>query len=264
MIDYHIHSSFSADATSSMEEVCQSALDRGLLEIGFSEHFELNKRSAEYHTLNIGKWWEELLRCQAIFSNRGLSIKAGLEVGEPHRFNTEIANLLSQYDYDYLIGSVHTIGEETYFDKSFFLKYGEYEAFNKYYGELKLLAESGTFDILGHLDIPARIGYRIYGSYNPLAYESLIRPILELCIKRNIAIEVNSAGKRQPLGRATPDREILEWYVEMGGALITLASDSHAASQVGFGISESVQLLKELGIHEICRFSKRKIQMLKI
>ena len=38
--DYHMHSQFSADAHTTMEEMCRSAVEHGLKEIVFTDHFE--------------------------------------------------------------------------------------------------------------------------------------------------------------------------------------------------------------------------------
>ena len=259
LVDYHLHSHFSPDGRSKMEDICRSALAKGLNEIGFSEHLELHPLSLEYGSFVLEPWVQELERCRELYQGRGLIIKSGIEIGEPHLYKDYIADLLSRYEFDYILGSLHTIGDETYFEQSFFEKYGELESFRKYYSELAVLAQEGDFDILAHFDVPARISSALYGQYNPLKYESLIRPVLQICIDRGIAIEINSSGKRLPMSRSIPDREILQWYKEMGGELITFGSDAHHAMNVGQNIEDAYELIDAMGFHGPCIFSKRKI-----
>ena len=40
MFDYHVHSSFSADCSISMEEMIEGAIQKGLAEICFTEHID--------------------------------------------------------------------------------------------------------------------------------------------------------------------------------------------------------------------------------
>ena len=40
LTDYHVHSSISPDASSSMKEMCESAIQKGLEEIAFTDHYE--------------------------------------------------------------------------------------------------------------------------------------------------------------------------------------------------------------------------------
>ena len=40
--DYHMHSHFSCDCQAPMAKMCQAAVERGIAEIGFTEHYDLH------------------------------------------------------------------------------------------------------------------------------------------------------------------------------------------------------------------------------
>ena len=81
--DYHMHSRFSGDNDSSMEDMCRAALRAGIGEIAFTEHFDVNPHEPQHGRFPLEEWSAELERCRALFAGH-LVIKSGLEAGEPH------------------------------------------------------------------------------------------------------------------------------------------------------------------------------------
>ena len=61
------------------------------------------------------------------------------------------------------------------------------------------------------------------------------------------ALEVNTSGYRQKIGRPLPDLPLVRRYRELGGELITLGSDAHSTADLGRGIQEGMEMLREAG-----------------
>ena len=65
------------------------------------------------------------------------------------------------------------------------------------------------------------------------------------------------------MGEIYPEMDILKKAIEMNIPII-LSSDAHNPSEVGFNYIETLAHLKDLGLKELCKFSKRKKEYVKI
>jgi histidinol-phosphatase (PHP family) len=254
--DYHVHSRFSGDNTSEMEEMCRAAVVGGIPEICFTEHFDVNPKEPLCGRFPLEEWTAELVRCRELFDGR-LIIRSGLEIGEQHTAPGRVAALVARYPFDLLMGSVHWVGDRIVFEAGFFDRPME-EAFLSYFEELERMARTGAFQVLGHLDVVARTGYDVYGEYDPLRFEDIIREILRTCINRGIVPEVNAGAVRRSLQRLMPGLETLRWYVEMGGDRVVLGSDAHRPEQVGLNLDMALEAARAAGVGYLVRFEGQR------
>lgn len=254
--DYHLHSEFSPDSRAPLEVMCVAARERGLAEIGFTEHYDLHPVEPMRDYFRPEPWWAELKRCRAAFAD-DLIIRAGVEIGEPHLFAAEAQALLAAYPFDYALGSLHHVNGVTVFAAEYFNQPAD-EAYRSYFVELEQMTRAGGFDILAHFDVPVRLGALLYGGYDPLRYEDVIRPVLRNCIERGIALDVNTAALRRKARVLTPGRLILRWYAEMGGERVTLGSDAHTPAHVGAHLDEALAAIRDAGLRFLTFFEQRQ------
>jgi histidinol-phosphatase (PHP family) len=253
--DYHIHTDYSCDCKATMKEMCQAAIEFGIGEIGFCDHYDLMPEDPCYSFFQADAWWESLQRCRKDFQG-SLTIRAGIELGEPHLFQDEIQEILENYPWDYSLGSVHWVGSKIVFDPAYFNAPAEV-AYRTYFLELAKMATHANFDILAHMDVVKRYGFDIYGVYDPLQFEREIRDVLSICAKRGIAMEVNTAPLRRPIQQVSPSPIILSWFLEEGGRWVTLGSDAHLAEHVGFGLETAMSSLRSAGFEDLASFKSR-------
>lgn len=261
--DYHMHSDFSPDCRFPMREMCLGAIENGVQEIGFTEHYDLHPGDSYRDWFKPESWWVELDRCREEFAGR-VTIRAGIELGEPHIFVEEAVSMLAAYPFDYALGSLHWVDNKSMFSVRHFQTTPQDEAFERYFAELARLTASGDFDILSHFDVLVRNAYRVYGGYEPLRYEAAMRPALQNCIDRGIALDINTSSLRKGLPLSTPGLDILRLYASMGGERVTLGSDAHRPQHVGVGLDVAMQIAKEAGIHYITHFSQREATLVPI
>lgn len=261
--DYHMHSNFSCDCQATMSSMCQAAIDVGIPEIGFTEHYDLHPREECHDWFRPEPWWQELERCRAEFQGR-LTIRAGIEIGEPHLFQAEAKALLTRCSFDYVLGSLHWVGQETVFDPKYFESREADHAWQLFYEELERMTRIGGFDVLSHFDVPVRVGFTVYGEYDPSRYEAWIRPILRNCIDQGIALDLNTAAFRRKAQQLTPGLQILRWYAEMGGERVTLGSDAHRPENVGMMLDHAIEVAKSAGIHHVTQFVARQPHLIAI
>jgi histidinol-phosphatase (PHP family) len=260
--DYHMHSIFSEDGSSSPEEMCRQAIQLGIPEIGFTEHWDVGPYEQNPRFFQPEPWYAELERLRILFSGE-LTIRAGIEVAEPHLYLKDTAEVLKRVPFDYVLGSVHFVGPHFMFDEAYFRSQSADSAYQSYFIELEQLLQVADLDVLSHLDVPVRTAKSILG-YDPARYEIQIRRILQAVIDRGLALDVNAAGMRKTARNLMPDPLILNWYAEMGGERITLGSDAHRADQVGLNLDSALEFVRSAGLTHLARFERRKALLIPI
>lgn len=253
--DYHIHSTFSEDSTASPADICRRAVELGIPEIGFSEHWDVGPYEQSAYYFRYQNWYAELVGLRQEFSGR-LIIRAGVEVAEPHLYPQPVADLLSHLPFDYVLGSVHYVGRDFMFDEDFFRASHADEVFEAYFDEVLVMLENADMDILAHLDVPARTAIPILG-YQPIRYRQKITSILKRVIDRGLALDVNTAGLRKASKNLMPDPIILRWFAELGGTRLTLGSDAHTANQLGQHLDLAITAIKDAGLSQLTFFQNR-------
>src|SRR5258708_30471701 len=106
--DYHMHSNNSCDCRVTMAEMCQSALQKGIPEIAFTEHFNRKPEDICFDKYDPTPFFRDIESCRAEFGPQGLTIKAGIEVGELHLYRAEVDAGLEAWPYDLLLGSLRS------------------------------------------------------------------------------------------------------------------------------------------------------------
>jgi histidinol-phosphatase (PHP family) len=261
-IDYHLHTTFSEDAVDTLETMCRRAIEFGIPEIGFSEHWDVGPYENNPRFFQSETWFEEIKRLRSLFAGK-LIIRAGIEVAEPHLYPRETEEILTHAPFDYVFGSVHFVGSKFIFDEAVFRAQPADEIYTEYFSEVEKMLQDADIDIVAHLDVPARTGIPIFG-YQPARYETQIRRILKQIIKRNLALEVNAGGLRKASQNLMPDPLILKWYAGMGGKRLTLGSDAHTADQLGLHLEAALQEIRAAGLSQFTQFEGRKGRQIQI
>src|SRR5436190_21824437 len=66
-IDYHMHSTNSYDCRASMADMCRSALQKGVAEIAFTEHFNNKPEDLGFNKYDPERYFRDLEACRAEF-----------------------------------------------------------------------------------------------------------------------------------------------------------------------------------------------------
>ncbi len=258
-VDYHVHTEFSNDCNVPMRAQCQSAINAGIQQIAFTEHEENNPKEYLPFSFDHPAYLHELQRCRAEFGDR-LTLRAAIEISEPHRYAVETGRVLRRHPWDFVLGSLHWIDADTNTNaREFFTRYGDWRAsFRAYFREMLNLARHGDFDILAHMDYPARYSRPYCGDdYDIREYEPEIRPVLQALIERGKGMEINTGSLRKRLPAACPPQSVVNWYHEMGGTLLTVGSDAHRAIDVGADIPTALNMARAEGFTHIAVYDRR-------
>lgn len=259
MFDYHVHTSFSEDSTASMQSQCEAAIARGIRQIAFTEHEDYNPSDPTSFYFKPAAYMAEVERCRALFAGR-LTIRAAIEISEPHRYPTLAAQALSAQPWDFVLGSLHWLSPtiNTYLPE-FFEHSGNWrKSLQLYFEETVNLAEHGDFDVLAHIDYATRYNrHLIDGEYDIHEFESVVKDILRAVIRRGKGIEINTNPMRS--GRApNPASVVIEWYRGLGGEILTVGTDSHTPTHTGLHIPEAVSIARDAGFTHLATFERRR------
>ncbi len=255
VFDYHLHSKNSFDGKDELIDICRDAVKLGVHEVCITEHFSINPHDPSFGVFDYEKYSRDIDLCKAQLGEK-LIIKRGIELGEPHVKSDENKEFLKGKDFDFILGSVHNIGDLKL--RNYIKGKDKYGAYRDYFEEVYKTARYSDIDVLGHLDLMKRYAFDVFGNYEFKDYEDEIRQILKLAIDRGIGIEVNTSGLRTSLKEAFPKVEILKLYKELGGEILTIGSDSHNRKDTGCDFDTVVKMLMELGFKHIYKYEKRK------
>ena len=259
-LDYHMHTRFSEDGDDTPETMCRRAIELGIPEIGFSEHWDVGPYETNPRFFKPEPWYAELERLRGLFAGQ-LLIRAGVEIAEPHLYPPETAEVLGLASFDYVLGSVHFVGKNSMFNGEYFQTHTADQVYSGYFDEMDRMVRTAEIDIVAHFDIPARAGKSIFG-YEPARYEETIRSALKTCIERGLALDVNVSGLRKPSQIIMPDPLILKWYAEMGGRRLSLGSDAHRLREVSLHLEKAIETIQAVGINHVTRFERRRARLI--
>ena len=253
--DYHMHSNYS-DGRSVPEDYIAPAIAAGLKEIGFSEHLTLFRDLEDWNMnpVNISHYINHIEQLRNNIKN--IIIKTGLEVDFIAGKEKDIGAYLSLFPLDYIIGSVHYLGEKTVdVGPEFYEGKSIDKLFEAYFDSVCAAAASGLFDIIGHCDLIRIYGYRPFSDQEPL-YRNLAKTMKA----HNVAFELNTNGRNRPLADFYPDRKFLHIFREEN-VPVCVNSDAHMPSRVGQYFDEAYELLRYVGFTEMAVFDKRVRRM---
>jgi histidinol-phosphatase (PHP family) len=282
LVDFHMHLERGPFTTAWLDRFLAVARERGIAEIGISEHIYRFRESQEAYGAWWGaidptdaasdppppgtaafaaRWWTarggqslaeyaELVRGAAA---RGLPVRLGIEADYFPGAEGAIRAVQASAPFDYTIGSVHWIGPWG-FDllgvEGLWAGRDVEEMYRQYFGLLGQAARSGLFQIMAHPDLIKVMGHR---PSSALDLDALYAGAAEAFAASGVAVEVSTAGFRKPVGELYPTPAFLRACFRRGVPL-SLASDAHQPEDVGLDFEHAVALARDCGYRDVSTF----------
>ena len=287
LVDFHMHLERGPFAPEWLDRFLATARERGVAEIGISEHIYRFREAQEAY----GAWWHDddgastpvaatddpppgtpafaekwwtRRNGQSLQEYAGL-VRGAAEAGLPVRLGIEvdyfpgkegaIRRVLAQAPFDYAIGSVHWIGPWG-FDllgvAGLWDGRDVDEMYRQYFALLIRAARSGLFQIMAHPDLIKVMGHR---PSPRLDVQALYDAAADAFLAGGAAVEVSTAGLRKPVGDLYPDPAFLRSCAKRGVPL-SLASDAHQPEDVGLDFDQAVALARDAGYREVLTFAE--------
>lgn len=265
IFNLHTHTNYS-DGSSDPEDYIKEAIHQGFDTLGFSDHspvpFENNFAIREEEVEN---YIQAILRLKNTYSFMsaapGINILLALEVDYIPGVTPPINHYRKHNHFDYFIGSVHLVKNETsgklwFIDGPDITVYdnGLKEIFSgdarkavtAYYHQVQEMIVTQKPDIVGHFDkIKMYNRDRFFSEEEPW-YVKLTEETLDLAASAGCVIEVNTRGLYKKRSETFfPGPEILK-KVHERSIPVTITSDAHKPHELSLGLEEAQKVLMDL------------------
>jgi len=266
LTDYHLHLRPDDEGAAAedyfternVDRYLEAAEERGIGELGVSEHIHRFEQALEIWDHPF--WRENAIDDLDAYCGfvRTTPLRLGIEADFIPGAEDRIASLLEAREFDYVVGSVHFLGDRAVDHLGFDVweDGGDPDrVWSRYFETLAEAARSGLFDILAHPDL-----VKVWGKARPYPDRDLrfyYEPAVEAVAESGIAVEVSTAGLRKPVGEIYPAPEFARMCLD-AGAEFALSSDAHLPEDVGYGYDRAQEFLAGIGVERICVFEGRE------
>ncbi len=264
LTDLHTHTKFSPDGRGSIEDMLKTAKKLGVQYYGISEHFDTSKerlKRIQMGTLrpetDATRYFPKARKMQTAYEGE-MKILVGVELGfmddevSIKRYN----ELIERYRPDYIINSVHRIGNGYYEkDKSGKKTLREkLTVYNEYFScVLRSLDAPYPYDVVGHFGYCTR--YAPYedkrASFQEFGVQ--IDRVLKRIIELGKILEINTKDEGGQISPEVgdffclPNVEFLKRYYALGGRKVVYGSDAHGVEVIAYQYEKATKMLKEIG-----------------
>jgi histidinol-phosphatase (PHP family) len=174
-----------------------------------------------------------------------------------------------EFSLDFMLGSTHYIKKIDIGSKRqvqyFFEGRSLEDAADEYFGVWKEAIETGLFDVMAHPDYWRKFLH--FYREKPAEWEeygSIIHEALGSLVDNGVGFEVNTSGYKHGLNDNFPLQEFLNAAFKAGVKNVTVGSDSHKVSNIGFGIFRAIKQLSVAGFKNISVYENRKSRLIPI
>lgn len=260
--DLHTHHVRCGHANGTIEDYILAGIDAGLSVIGISDHspYFFHQEDQPWPGIAMARsdfanYVNEVLRLKEKYAGR-IEVLLGMESDYFADHAEAYREAYKGVPFDYLIGSVHQVSGVSIFNRNRWKNLDEAAHINEkrsYYELIKRSAQSGMFDILGHID--AMKGY--YPAFSDIPAHEHIDDTLRTIAECGVSIEINTSGSTKDVGGWYPSDAILERALHFG-VDVTFGSDAHIPSRVGDEWELVARRLKEIGFKHWVFYRQRK------
>jgi histidinol-phosphatase (PHP family) len=263
LCDTHTHTARCGHAGGADEAYIEAAIAGGLAAIAVTDHLPLYWLPPERQDPSLAmapgelpRYVDAVLALKEGYAGR-IEVLLGIEADWVAGHEDTLVKLLDAYPFDVVLGSVHWLDGWWVDAPSSLPRYREGQdevdgVWAGYAREVMAAARSGLFDVLSHLDLPKKFGFRSSAPFGGLQDEVVAAVAASAC-----AVELSSAGRRKPVGEDYPAPDLIR-SLAAAGVPFVLSSDAHAPAEVGFAFSDLVAALRAAGVNRTARFRGRR------
>lgn len=238
MRDLHTHTLYS-DGKNSAEEMVLAAIEKGLDEIGISDHaYTFFDESYCIKKENIPSYLAEIAALKEKYKDR-ITVKCGIE--------QDLYSAESTAPFDYAIGSLHYLKcGETYYPldckKEDFISLAEkefggdyYALAERYFSLVSAYAERDDITFIGHFDLITKYneGNALFDENHP-RFLAAAEQAADALLAADKPFEINTGAIKRGY-RTTPyPTAAIYAYLREKGARFLLSSDAHATDGIAF------------------------------
>jgi len=273
-IDYHMHFEKGSYDKAWVEGFFQAAKERGLAEIGISEHSHTFPEFKELYYEDLilddsamGTFQQKWLKSNKFKYTLDDYFRFMAELRKEHTVRTgievcnfqdqeKVKDILKDYDFDYVIGSVHFLHGWAYDCSEIIAEWQKrslQDIYEWYTEEAEKLADSGLYDVLGH---PFNI--RLFKFLPEFDVTPYLERVAKAMKKANMIVDVNTGTfYRYPIAEITPYPDFMKIAAKYDLPIIT-TSDAHKPEDCGAYNQQAVDYVKQFGYTTTLQLAGKK------
>ena len=218
LADLHTHTKLCNHASGEPEEYLRNAIAKGLAFLGVSDHIPYPSGYDSQWRMTAAQFplYRSIVRhLQNLAEPDPIEVLYGIELDYVPGRMKEVYNAIQNEPFDYRIGSIH------YTDFAFddpemipgWRERGADAVWNDYADRMCAFVDSCSFEIMAHPDLPKK--FHLYPA-DPNYFIRHMHDAFEIAAGKGIALEINTAGLRQPAREFYPSLELLKAAREAG------------------------------------------------
>jgi histidinol-phosphatase (PHP family) len=261
--DYHIHTHMCRHAEGEPREYVERAIELGMTEMGFADHlpflggWEPRHELTDDWAMDLAEMDDYVALVHGLAEEYAADVRIllGIEADFIPETLEDTAAVLTTYPFEYVIGSIHVVGDRFGFDhpemESRLASYGLDRIYLESLDLARQAAESGLFDVVGHLDHAKKFALR---PDDEGAVAAAASAALRAVAAAGMALELNTGGLRKQVAEAFPGPSLLAEAGTLGIPLV-LGSDAHRPEDVGHAFVRAAALARAAGYDSLLRLS---------
>lgn len=251
IFDSHMHTIFSSDSEMKLEDAINVSKKKNLGLI-ITEHIDLDYPLPNEFRCDVPKYL-------AAYNNyRNDSLLLGIEIGMAKSTLEENEDIPKKYDFDMVIGSIHSVDGLDIYSSGNSLKLDEYEFYLRYYNNMLDCVKSyNDFDTLGHIDYIYRYAPFKNAQIDIEPYKDIVYEIMKSLISKEKAMEINTRRLHEKES-AEALFKVLKFYKSIGGNYVTIGSDAHYKEAIGSNFDVALDMVNTLNLQGVY-FKERKL-----
>lgn len=259
LTSYHVHT-IRSDGESPARDFVDEAVQLGLDELGFSDHYVLlpagTSASWSMPLTDISAYIGEIdaLREQARDS---LVVRCGIEADFEPDTVADLRDVLNSYPFDYVIGSVHFVDgfpvDECKEKWDVISQSDRNDIVRGYLDRIAQMARSGVFDFVGHLDL-----YKKFGYLPTVDISADMSLALDAIAAARMPIEINTSGLVKEIREIYPSEAVLR-ECRNRSIPVLITADAHRPEHLTRGYAEAVDLVERVGYDQVGVYENRRL-----
>jgi histidinol-phosphatase (PHP family) len=244
MIDTHIHTEYSSDSQMKIQDALERVKKSGI-GVTITEHLDLKFPTGSDFTFDIDKYFIDYGK----YKNSKFML--GVEMGMQQSCLEENKDVVNNYPFDYIIGSIHVAEGEDIFNSKFYEGKTKKEAFEKYFSSMVDCVKKYNFiDSLGHIDYISRYATFKDNEIHYNEFHEYINEVLTAIVNNEKVIEINT--RRLNNKEAYKNLiNIYKAYRQIGGNYVTIGSDAHCAGDIGMNFALANNICQECNLKAV-------------
>ena len=254
LADLHTHSFYSFDGkpNASPDNIAKAAIAAGLTHIAVTDHCDIDCELAGlYRPLDREACFTALAEAKEKYRDK-LNILIGIELGQAHHCPAEAREVLAQFPYDIVLGSLHNLENEKdfyYFDFDKLEDSEIHACFDRVIAEEMQLCDFEGIGVITHLTYMDRYMHRAGKALDITPHKDALSRLLDKIVQKGLVLELNTSCLDEDLGMPTP--EILTLYRSLGGTRVCLGSDGHSPERIAQHFDKGAEILLDCGFTEL-------------